>query len=338
MNKQPLSQSFFTLRNFLWFVAIFLVICIAIMIGYFIGFSQAENELEIERAQSKYLSEEIRKIAEIDEKDIYSSTKEDSELLRLKKELEVFIERERSASSVVKAQHEYSSSHVPPPRPIRPIAQNPKEAKLVIIIDDVSYAHDVKAIKSIGLPLVMSFLPPNTRHPESAKIATSYMNSMVHLPLEALKFSDEETMTLKISDSEDVIAKRIMMLKQLYPNVRFYNNHTGSKFTADSDAMERLIRVMKKEGLTFVDSRTTGQTKAPEITKKLGIRYIGRDVFLDHDDGVKNIKNQIQEAIAVAKRHGSAIAIGHPRPDTIRALRESKAMLEEVQLVGIEQI
>ena len=48
--------------------------------------------------------------------------------------------------------------------------------------------------------------------------------------------------------------------------------------------------------------------------------------------------DKIQEAVAVAKRHGSAIAIGHPRPDTIKALRESKALLGEVQLVGIEQI
>ncbi|WP_414718068.1 divergent polysaccharide deacetylase family protein, partial [Sulfuricurvum sp. UBA5598] len=38
------------------------------------------------------------------------------------------------------------------------------------------------------------------------------------------------------------------------------------------------------------------------------------------------------------KRHGSAVAIGHPRPDTIRALRESKELLNEVRLVRIDQI
>jgi uncharacterized protein len=102
--------------------------------------------------------------------------------------------------------------------------------------------------------------------------------------------------------------------------------------------MEKLIRVLKKEGIQFVDSRTIGKTKVPEVSTLLGTRYIGRDVFLDHQDGVRNVKRQIKEAVEKAKRHGTAIAIGHPRPDTIQALIESKELLSEVQLVGIEQI
>jgi len=120
--------------------------------------------------------------------------------------------------------------------------------------------------------------------------------------------------------------------------VRYMNNHTGSKFTSDKESMEKLMPLLKKDGIIFVDSRTIGTTKIPQVSKELGLRYLGRDVFLDDRDGVANIKKQIREAVAVAKRHGSAIAIGHPRPDTLEALRQSKGLLGEIQLVGIDKI
>jgi uncharacterized protein len=158
------------------------------------------------------------------------------------------------------------------------------------------------------------------------------------LPLEAVDFESEEDVTLRVGDSKEMINGQIQKIKKLYPNVRYINNHTGSKFTADEEAMDRLISVMKTNGLIFVDSRTTAQSKAKTVDSKYGIRYLGRDVFLDHHDGVENIKKQIREAVATAKRNGSAIAIGHPRPDTLQALKESKDILSEVKLVGIDKI
>jgi polysaccharide deacetylase 2 family uncharacterized protein YibQ len=208
----------------------------------------------------------------------------------------------------------------------------------VIIIDDVSYARDVKMIHSTGLPVVMSFLPPTSRHPQSAELARAERRYMVHLPLEAVDFNDEESDTLRTTSSEEEISERISELRKLYPHARYMNNHTGSRFTADEASMDRLIRVLKKEGIGFVDSRTTPKTKALAVSEKYGLPYRGRDVFLDHQNGVQNVKKQIAEAVSKAKKHGTAIAIGHPRPDTIQALIESKKLLGEVELVGIDQI
>jgi uncharacterized protein len=323
MRKRPQppkrKSSFF--KRLGWGFIGFILLVFTGLIGYFIGFNQSKIDLAAERNQTRHLVDQIKQIVAIDENN---------------KSIPIPMEEP------IKPQHEYAPKedrHVsPPPAAIRPKRLEGVSAKLVIIIDDVSYARDINAIHSTGLPLVMSFLPPSSRHPDSAHLAENESHYMIHLPLEAMDYNAEESSTLRVDDSEETITKRIDTLKQLFPKARYVNNHTGSKFTADTPAMEKLIRVLEKEKMHFVDSRTTAQTKAPEVTRLLGIRYISRDVFLDHKDGVENIKKQIQEAVDKAKRHGTAIAIGHPRHDTIQAIIESKELLGEVELVGIDQI
>jgi hypothetical protein len=61
-------------------------------------------------------------------------------------------------------------------------------------------------------------------------------------------------------------------------------------------------------------------------------------VFLDHDLDKKSVKKQIKKAIKVAKLHGTAIAIGHPHENTLAALRESKHLFKDVELVYIDRL
>jgi polysaccharide deacetylase 2 family uncharacterized protein YibQ len=58
-----------------------------------------------------------------------------------------------------------------------------------------------------------------------------------------------------------------------------------------------------------------------------------RDVFLDNQASVDYTIAQLKEAAAIARRTGSAIAIGHPRPTTLEAVRD---MIPELQSAGIE--
>ncbi|MDP1784026.1 MAG: divergent polysaccharide deacetylase family protein [Sulfuricurvum sp.] len=329
MDKPPFSvRTFLSIKNIIIILSVFIAVLLAVLIGYFIGFNQVQEELDQEREQTHHLMGQIKDLGK----------EKESEPLKVKKEHK----REMLEHEPISARHEYAPKDkkaTPPPAEVR--SERPIKAcaaKLVIIMDDVSYAHDVSAIRSVGLPLVMSFLPPSARHPDSAQLAASVSGYMVHLPLEAVDFTAEEPITLRISDSLETITKQIALIKHLYPNVHYINNHTGSKFTSDEGAMDRLVCIMKENGLVFVDSRTIASSKVKQVDAKYGLRYLGRDVFLDHKDGVANVKKQIRAAIAIAKRHGSAIAIGHPRPDTLQALKESKDILSEIQLVRIDQI
>ncbi len=245
----------------------------------------------------------------------------------------------------IDTKHEFDTNTLgrPPKGPKREVSKQTvyssfKKPKLAIIIDDVSFAHDVASIKALKMPLTMSFLPPSPAHPDSARLASREKLYMVHLPMEAMHFSAEEPITLRVSDTKEVIRERVQQVKDLFPRAYYVNNHTGSRFTSDERAIKDLILALKKEGIGFLDSRTTAQTKVPQVMESLGKPYIARDVFLDHESDVTYIQEQIKKAIAKAKEHGSAIAIGHPRKETLQALKNSKRVLQSVELVYINKV
>ena len=174
-------------------------------------------------------------------------------------------------------------------------------AKLVIIIDDITTKKHIHKIQEIGYNITMALMPPTEIHKDSASIAQSLNSYMVHLPLEATSRSAEESNTLHVGDDLAVIEKRIKQLKILYPKALYYNNHTGSKFTADEQSMDMLIQVLKNNNIQFVDSRTTPKSVAKQYATKYGMRYIGRNIFLDNIPTKNAIKIQLQKAIEIAK-------------------------------------
>ncbi|MDO5045953.1 divergent polysaccharide deacetylase family protein [Campylobacter sp.] len=210
--------------------------------------------------------------------------------------------------------------------------------KLVIIIDDVAHKHQVDAIKSINLRLTPSFFPATKDHPDTPKLAKKFSFYMIHLPLQAKHFKGEEIDTLRVNDSYEKISKRLRTIKRDFPNLIYINNHTGSKFTSDFDAMDRLMKVIKNENLIFIDSKTIADTKVAAAAKKHSMPYISRDVFLDHEDNKASITKQLRYAVSLAKKHSKAIAIGHPYKNTMDVLRNSSEILKDVEVVYLKDI
>ncbi len=213
-----------------------------------------------------------------------------------------------------------------------------KYPKLAIIIDDVSFYNHIKGIKLIPYKVTPSFLPPTSRHPRSAEIAKDFRIYMVHLPLEAKAFKNQEQHTLMVGDSKKSIHNWIKKIKKQFPKAKYYNNHTGSKFTSDLNSMDKLFSVLKAEKIRFLDSRTSPHTKASIVAKKYGVKLLSRDVFLDNSKKIQDINKQIRKAVKIAKKYGKAIAICHPYPQTLKALRNAKPLLKGVKLVYVNEL
>ncbi|MBC2883057.1 divergent polysaccharide deacetylase family protein [Campylobacter sp. Marseille-Q3452] len=211
--------------------------------------------------------------------------------------------------------------------------------RLVIIIDDVAYKHQADAIKSVNLKLTPSFFPATSAHPETPVLARRFSFYMIHLPMQALGgFKGAEIGTLTVNDDYEKIAKKLQSIKRDFPDLKYINNHTGSRFTSDSTAMDRLMRAMRDENLIFVDSKTTSPTKVYGAAKKYSMPYIARDVFLDHDGSKAAVRKQLKYAVELAKKRSYAIAIGHPHKNTIEVLQESAKLLQEVEVVYLKDL
>ena len=307
--------------NFYKLIIIFLIIIIAALSGFLISyfFMQKEFKKEITKQQNiiQTLEDKIKKL-EKENKKISSSESLDYQL------------------TLKKVKHKIVS-------PIQknkkiPINKTPKKPLLVIIIDDVAFKRQVNEIKAIPFKITPSFFPPTTRHPNTPKYAKEFPVYMVHVPMEALHFSKPEPKTLNVGDDYIKIKKTIEEIKTFFPTVKFINNHTGSKFTADTNSMKILFKVLKEENLGFVDSKTTPISKAYIAEKYYKVPLFSRNVFLDNVQDINYIKNQLKKAVNIAKKRGYAIAIGHPHKATIEALKSSKEILKNVKVVYIDEL
>lgn len=366
--KRSSKNNLKTLTYIAWGLGLVALVLSVLVVGYYLGYESAQNEitkktkLEIQKQQNlpKKIDDAPKKNDTLSDGSVNNRLievlKKDVNISNYKEEInsEKVIKEEINGTKVKKdaaisvnskeeggAAHEYEdeSIEIPPIPVLKEVRKHTGgRPKLAIIIDDVSTSSEVNALNSLGIILTKSFLPPRNGRADSAKLASHESQYMVHLPMEAQKFSAEEPFTLRVGDSQQDISHRIKELKELFPKVKYINNHTGSKFTSNEAAMNRLITALNENHIGFIDSRTTGKSEAPKVMKSFGLNYQGRDVFLDHQMDKANIISQIKEAIRVAQKHGTAIAIGHPHANTILALRESKNLFADVDLVTIDKL
>jgi polysaccharide deacetylase 2 family uncharacterized protein YibQ len=111
------------------------------------------------------------------------------------------------------------------------------------------------------------------------------------------------------------------------PYLQGVNNHMGSKITQEETVMRPILEALKRRDLFFLDSRTTADSIAFDLARKMGLPSAYRNVFLDTPVGVEASKKKLSELIRISRKTGRAIGIGHPFPETLQALREGLPLL-----------
>lgn len=211
--------------------------------------------------------------------------------------------------------------------------------KLAIIMDDISTNAQVRELKKLSIKVTPSIFPPEKEHPKTAWLAKEFSVYMVHLPLQALNYTNEKANTLRTGDSKEKISQRIKDIKKDFKGVKYINNHTGSGFTSDFKSTLALLAELKNSEIYFIDSLTTNKSTVLDASKKLGLKYAYRDVFLDNEQNVSKILKMINKAVAVAKKDGVAIAICHPYKSTFEALKiAQKDAFNGVEVVYVDKI
>lgn len=216
---------------------------------------------------------------------------------------------------------------------------NHKRPKVVIIIDDLANTRDIKRFESLQLKLTLSLFPKQFFSKNNPKIAKTLQFYMIHLPLEAHNFEQQNVPTLHIGDSLQTIESYISQIKHDFPKLSYINNHTGSLYTESMSDMQKLWQVLDKYGITFVDSLTTPKSVAKELAKRHNKVYLARNMFLDNDSNMQSISKQLDIALKIANKQGYVIAIGHPKDATYQILKQYREkLLRDYDMMYINEL
>lgn len=212
------------------------------------------------------------------------------------------------------------------------------QSKLAIVIDDVGYhSKEDTAIFAMPREISVAIIPaaPYARV-RNQEAKSQGRDILIHMPMQPISAIKIEDGGLHLGMSAAQVNDRVNTAKNIVRDAIGMNNHMGSAATADPQLMTYLMTALQEKHLFFLDSRTIGKSVAGKIAKEQGVRSLDRHIFLDDSNEFADVQSQFQTAIHYARKHGTAIVIGHPRPNTIAVLQAGLRNLpKDIQLVGM---
>jgi polysaccharide deacetylase 2 family uncharacterized protein YibQ len=209
------------------------------------------------------------------------------------------------------------------PAQAAPLHRPSARPRIALIIDDIGFSRArARDFLEIGLPMTYAVLPRLTHSRElAAEISGRGLQVMLHQPMEPFNGSiDPGPGAVFVKDDPDRITATVMENLEGLPWAVGVNNHMGSRFTASSVKMSQVLPVIRDRGLFFVDSVTSGRSKAFRTAQRLHMPAACRNVFLDNRVEEDRILKRLDELLHYARTHGRAVGIGHPHLETARAL------------------
>lgn len=205
--------------------------------------------------------------------------------------------------------------------------------RIAIVLDDGGYGGSVTArILALDPNLTLAILPGTPFGSRTAKRASELgFEVMLHMPMEGANMPGSLLTGMTETEMRRLLDEALAGI----PEAAGVNNHMGSAFTSNANAVNRFMNVLAGRGLYFIDSRTTPRSAAFDSALKHGIPAGSRDVFLDHQKEPNYIIGQFNHLMEVAKERGYAIGIGHFRPATAQVL---VSMLPQLEKNGIKLV
>jgi len=317
-SKKPVVLNEF--KKILVGIAILVSVCltVAMMADLFFQPGRIEKKTVIQKQPDKPKIEPIQEdISEVKTKKAVAGLKEKS-------------------VSAIKYEVFEDIDHTTIEKPITPVKD--QIPKIVIIIDDIGYDKKIAlALCELNPDITFSVLPfAPFGKVISEKLYAKGSQLMLHLPMEPVEYPDVNPGpgALLSEMSPDVLIDQLRKNIKDVPHVVGVNNHMGSKLTSHSDQMNQIFTILKKENLFFIDSRTASKSQCKASARLLRLKFAQRDVFLDNFQDTEYITGQFKELIDLAKKHGSAIGIGHPYKATLETLsKELPKLKNKVEIV-----
>lgn len=216
--------------------------------------------------------------------------------------------------------------------------------RIAIIIDDLGYQLEAGR-RAIGLPgpLAFAVLPGTPHGARLARLAHEQGKEvLLHLPLEPVGHEGPpEPGALMLDMSRATFEVTFSNAIATVPHVVGVSSHRGSLLTRHPGHMGWLMAAIReRKDLFFIDSYTTHASIALHIAAEAGVTATKRDVFLDHDRSLEAVARELDRLRNEARKHGTAVAVGHPFPETLEVLERELPRLKEqgFELVTIGEL
>ena len=208
------------------------------------------------------------------------------------------------------------------------------KGQVALIVDDMGNSLEVlQELISLERPVTIAVLPTSVFAKETAQTAhDNGLEVILHLPLESLNNHDASGSmdgTIQTGMNEEEVTALVEEGFNQVPHIKGVNNHMGSKFMSDEEKLKLIFRRLKKKNLFFIDSRTTANSKALSASEKIGLPLASRKIFLDNSRNYSETYKILVEIAEVTDTVDISpiIIIGHPYPETIRAIKDATRIL-----------
>ena len=197
---------------------------------------------------------------------------------------------------------------------------------IVLVIDDFGYRNDniSDGFLNLSIPITCAIIPGHTASKKFAEKAVSYGKEVIiHMPMESENYSPgEDEYKLLTSMTSELLENKLIQAFESLPEAIGMNNHQGSKATSDSKTMTVLASVLKDRGKYFIDSRTSSLTIGEKTMISFGVPTARRNIFLDNNNDLDRIEEQMNKLANSAKKNGVAVGLGHARKNTLSILEK----------------
>ncbi|NVK75028.1 MAG: divergent polysaccharide deacetylase family protein [Oceanospirillaceae bacterium] len=214
--------------------------------------------------------------------------------------------------------------------------------RIAILIDDLGYnRHGMESSLLLPKEVALAILPSTPFAIQTAKAAQKQKRiTLLHAPMENQRELKLGPGGLYARMTEHELKATLNKDLDGLPGIQGVNNHMGSLLTTRADSMKWVMETLKDRSLFFIDSLTSSKSVAKKTAQDFGLDTVSRDVFLDNIRTEKAIDRQFSRLLKLARLHGSALAIGHPYPETMAYLKKRLQRLtpDGVELVPLSDV
>ncbi|MCE7794382.1 divergent polysaccharide deacetylase family protein [Salipaludibacillus sp. CUR1] len=188
--------------------------------------------------------------------------------------------------------------------------------KAAIIIDDFGgTGKGTEEFLAGNIPVTVAIMPFMEHSTEIAERANELgFEVIIHLPMEPKKgkvsWLGPNPILSNLTAEE--VHDRVKAAIEDVPHAKGINQHMGSKIVENKEIINEILSVAKAHDFYVIDSGTNPKSCLPSVSKKYGLLFDERDIFLDNTHSSSNHVYKMAKKLAdLAEANGEAIGIGH---------------------------